>query len=76
MPLSISITMSPIQLVAEIEALPAELQAQVQDFVAFLKTRHPKPEPPLQQRQFGAYKGFFKMSDDFAEPLEDFKDYM
>lgn len=68
--------MSATQLAAEIEALPADLQAQVQDFVAFLKARHPQPEPPLKQRQFGVYKGFFKMSDDFDEPLEDFKDYM
>lgn len=68
--------MSATQLAAEIETLPSDLQAQVQDFVAFLKIRHPQPEQPLKQRQFGAYKGFFKMSDDFDAPLEDFKEYM
>jgi Protein of unknown function (DUF2281) len=26
--------------------------------------------------QFGCAKGMFKMSDDFDEPLDDFKDYM
>lgn len=68
--------MSATELAAEIATLPANLQVEVQDFVAFLKTRHPQPEPSLPKRQFGAYKGFFKMSDDFDAPLEDFKDYM
>ena len=67
--------MSATQLTAEIEALPASLQAQVRDFVAFLKTRHSQPAPP-PKRQLGAYKGFFEMSEDFDAPLEDFKDYM
>jgi len=26
--------------------------------------------------QFGSAKGFYVMSDDFDEPLEDFKEYM
>ena len=30
----------------------------------------------LKERQFGYAKDFFKMSADFDEPLEDFKDYM
>jgi len=29
-----------------------------------------------QQRQFGSAKGLIKVSDDFDEPLEDFKEYM
>jgi antitoxin (DNA-binding transcriptional repressor) of toxin-antitoxin stability system len=31
---------------------------------------------PKQQRQFGSAKGLIKVSDDFDEPLEDFKEYM
>lgn len=69
--------MSTTQLFEEITSLPANLQEEVQDFVAFLKTKAQKQQqPPLQKRQFGAAKGFFVMSDDFDEPLEDFKDYM
>ena len=30
---------------------------------------------PDQRPQFGSAKGLIKMSDDFDEPLEDFKDY-
>ncbi|HEX8681007.1 MAG TPA: DUF2281 domain-containing protein [Ardenticatenaceae bacterium] len=29
-----------------------------------------------RQRQFGSAKGLIEMSEDFDEPLEDFKDYM
>lgn len=69
--------MSTTQLAEEIASLPANLQEEVQDFVAFLKTKAQKqPQPPLQKRQFGAGKGLITMSDDFDEPLEDFKDYM
>lgn len=69
--------MSATQLAEEIASLPANLQEEVQDFVAFLKTRAQKQEQPhLQKRQFGVGKGLITMSDDFDEPLEDFKDYM
>lgn len=34
------------------------------------------PSPSAQQRQFGSAKGLIKMSDDFDEPLEDFREYM
>jgi prevent-host-death family protein len=32
--------------------------------------------PPARQRQFGSAKGLIVMSDDFDEPLEDFREYM
>jgi len=67
--------MSNTQLLEEIASLPANLQEEVQDFVAFLKTKV-QQQPPLQKRQFGAGKGLIIMADDFDEPLEDFKDYM
>jgi prevent-host-death family protein len=31
---------------------------------------------PKKRRQSGTAKGLIKMSDDFDEPLEDFRDYM
>lgn len=68
--------MSTTQLAEEIASLPANLQEEVQDFVAFLKMKAQKQQPPLQKRQFGAGKGLVIMADDFDEPLEDFKEYM
>jgi len=32
--------------------------------------------PPIKERGFGCAKGQFRISEDFDEPLEDFKDYM
>ena len=35
------------------------------------------PTTPIKPRpKFGSAKGLIKMSDDFDEPLEDFKDFM
>ncbi|RZJ91776.1 MAG: DUF2281 domain-containing protein [Hymenobacter sp.] len=69
--------MSTNQLLEEIDSLPANLQEEVQDFVAFLKIKAQKQsQPPLQKRQFGAGKGLVIMSNDFDEPLDDFKEYM
>ena len=67
--------MTDLQLYTELSALPTELKKEVQDFIEFLKTKA-KKQNPIKQREFGSAKGFFKMHDDFDEPLEDFKDYM
>ena len=67
--------MTDLQLYTELSALPADLKKQVQDFIEFLKTKAQK-QRPAKQRKFGAAKGFFKMHDDFDEPLEDFKEYV
>lgn len=31
---------------------------------------------PRKERKFGSAKGLIKFSDDFANPIEDFKEYM
>lgn len=36
----------------------------------------PESRGECRERQFGSAKGMIKMSDDFDEPLEDFKEYM
>ena len=67
--------MSNIALYNQIAALPNELKKEVPDFVAFLKQKS-KTRKKIKERKFGYAKGFFKMSPDFDEPLEDFKEYM
>ena len=67
--------MTDIQLYTEFSTLPDDLKKEVQDFIEFLKTKA-KKQNHLKQRRFGAANGFFKMHDNFDEPLEDFKDYM
>lgn len=71
--------MKDIQLYKEIEALSENLKKQVIDFIAFLKDRSKqtagnnanKPVP-----QFGRLKAKIEITDDFDEPLEEFKEYM
>ena len=67
--------MTNIQLYSQISSLPSDLKKEVSDFVAFLKQKS-KTSKNIKERQFGYSKDFFKVSDDFDEPLEDFKEYM
>jgi len=67
--------MSDLQLYSEIAALPDNLKQEVSDFVEFLKKKY-ETKPMITERKYGYAKGFFTMSDDFDEPLEDFKEYM
>ncbi len=66
---------SLFSLASKIETLPVHLQKEVFDFVEFLMIKE-RREPTKRKRQFGSGKGMFVMSDDFDEPLDDFKEYM
>lgn len=65
-------------LLSEIHQLPESLQLKVLDYVHQLKEEQKSENKYIKdgKRVFGALKGKFKMSSDFDEPLEDFKDYM
>ena len=67
--------MSDLELYNEIARLPSSLKKEVSDFVAFLKSKS-KSETKIKERKFGYSKGFFKMSEDFDEPLDAFREYM
>jgi hypothetical protein len=66
--------MNDTQLLSQISSLPNDLKKEVSDFIEFLKQRS-STKKKLTEREFGHAKGFFKMSSDFDEPLDDFKDY-
>jgi hypothetical protein len=55
--------------------LPKALRDEVSDFVAFLKKKS-KPKTKLKAREYGFAKGKIRLSSDFDEPLEEFKNYM
>lgn len=59
----------------EINSLPKDLREEVADFVAFLKAKT-KSKKQLKQREFGFAKGKIKLSKDFDEPLDIFKEYI
>ena len=65
-------------LISDIKSLPQSMQEEVKDFVGYLKSKlaNKKTFETESKREFGAFKGKIKMSEDFDEPLEDFKEYM
>lgn len=62
-------------MIAKLESLPPEKQAEVEQFVDSL-VKEEKPQETLLKRKFGCGKGMFIMHDDFDEPLDDFKEYI
>ena len=58
-------------------SLPRELESTVSDFADLVMAKYKKPkkiEIPRNKPKFGSAKGMFKMSPEFDEQLESFKD--
>jgi len=66
--------MNDLELYAKLAELPEEFKKEAHDFVDFLKTKMTDNETN-KKRKAGLAKGLIEMSEDFDEPLEDFKDY-
>ena len=79
---------NPQILYNKIISMPPEVAEEVNDFVDFVIGRKMKPQIENAEKKgeeekqilpeggFGCLKGKIWMSEDFDEPLEDFKDYM
>jgi hypothetical protein len=65
--------MSTADLLVKFNALPAELQKEVGDFVDRLLKKLQK-HPEKKERPLGMFKGKIHVADDFDGPLEDFGD--
>jgi hypothetical protein len=68
--------MSELDLLTKVSQLPPNIKGEVEDFVDFLIDKHDIKNLQKKKLKFGMMKGTFIMSQDFDEPLEDFKDYM
>lgn len=71
--------MDNISLYTHINSLPPNLKQEVRDFVEFLKQKADKAEKANSrnpQRLYGVLKGKIEISEDFDDPIDDFKDYM
>ncbi|MBY0434403.1 MAG: DUF2281 domain-containing protein [Cyclobacteriaceae bacterium] len=66
--------MSSETLQEKIKKLPLDKQLELDKIVDELLASVKKKE--TEKSGFGALRGTIVMSDDFDEPLEDFKDYM
>ena len=62
----------------ELLTLPESLKQQVLSYIRFLKQEQSKDSKNEagKRRVFGIAKEKYVMAPDFAEPLEDFKEYM
>jgi len=67
--------MSSLTLYTKLETLPPDLKSEVSDFVDFLIVKSSGKKKDIVP-QFGCAKDQIHLSDDFDEPLEDFKEYM
>lgn len=67
--------MEYIQLYTKISVLPNDLKSEVNDFVDFLINKR-KKSIKNKGPKFGCAKGKIYISQDFDEPLDDFKEYM
>jgi hypothetical protein len=56
--------------------LPKDIQMEVRDFIEFLLSKKFKSSSNNNKPKFGSAKGKIKISPDFDESLDDFKDYM
>ena len=60
----------------KVKQLPFEARREVLDYLDFLLYKYQAQKPPVKPYA-GCMKGtVLWMSDDFNEPLDDFKDYM
>ena len=66
--------MNDLELYSKLIELPDDLKKEANDFVDFLKTKAANKKI-TKKRKAGLAKGLIEMSDDFDEPLEDFKEY-
>ena len=67
--------MNSLSIYTKLEMLPKNLKQEVSDFVDFLMQKSSEKRKKVIP-QFGSAKGKIKMSPDFDEPLDDFKEYM
>jgi len=64
------------------QLLPNVVQQQVADYIEFLaikyqkKQKQKKNEPKEKKSNFGSARGLIIMSEDFDDPIDEFKPYM
>ncbi len=69
--------MDDLSLYSQINSLSSEMKKKVIDFVATLKDKKDQGQSSEHStRPFGILKGKIQVSDDFDDPIEDFKEYI
>ena len=68
--------MSDIELLKKVSKLPENLRKEVDNYIELLLEKHEEADHSKKPLRFGMMKGTFVITDDFDEPLDDFKEYM
>jgi hypothetical protein len=71
--------MTSLSLYTKLETLPSESKEEAKKFIENLVEKNRKKKGDNLQKptpKFGGLKGKIHLSDDFDEPLDDFKEYM
>ncbi|WP_353722511.1 DUF2281 domain-containing protein [Dyadobacter sp. 676] len=69
--------MSDVELLKKVSELPENLKEELDSYIDFLLQKHAEADLSKKPLKFGMMKDTFIMvSDDFDEPLDDFKEYM
>ncbi|TLV02155.1 type II toxin-antitoxin system VapB family antitoxin [Dyadobacter luticola] len=69
--------MISVQLLEKVKKIPPAYESEVESFIdAILEKKVDPPAMTSPKRVIGLLKGKMKMSPDFDDPLEEFKDYM
>lgn len=68
--------MTDIQLYTKLSELPANLKAEVSDFIDYLKFKAKKKEKKNLKRKAGKAKGLIEMKDNFDDSIEGFDPYL
>jgi len=67
--------MTQTTLYSKLSSMPISLQDELLAYMEFLIQKHQSNMKKTHPKA-GCMKGTFKMSDDFNEPIDDFKEYM
>ncbi|MFP4289263.1 MAG: DUF2281 domain-containing protein [Bacteroidales bacterium] len=68
--------MTDIQLYTKLSRLPANLKAEVEDFIDFLLNKNRESTGNSPKRVPGKAKGLIKMKETFDDPIEGFNEYL
>ncbi len=71
--------MTSLTLYTQIEALPSKLKKEAKKMLKEMLENQDKDKSKksaIKKRTFGSLKGKIHLTDDFDNPLEDFKEYM
>ncbi|MBT9544407.1 MAG: DUF2281 domain-containing protein [Candidatus Sericytochromatia bacterium] len=64
------------KILEELTKMPPPLKAELLHYMDYLMGKYARTPPPPKRPQFGSAKGFYKTTEDFDAPLEDFAEYM